>query len=110
MTTKNLTPQTPSQTQIADVVALTREAYMFTFYTPAEWTALAAALLGRGYTVHQSAAIMLSKWTRWACDEAAPDQRYTVAAVLAFLDNPRNFRRSTVAREVAALTVETFGE
>lgn len=77
------------------------------------WDAVAAMLCRRGYSDRQAVAIMVSKWTRWACDsdEDHDDGQYTAATLARFLDagagEPDGL--ATLA-EVEKLTRETFGD
>lgn len=52
------------------------------------WKAVAKMLLLRGYSPLQAEAIMRSKWTRWASDQAMGIA--TVKHMEDFLDDPRN--------------------
>lgn len=91
--------------QAARVVDQTSAAYSADRY--ADWAAVAEMLLNRGYTEQEAAAILLSKWTRWAADEFQHlhhEGGSTVADLEAFLDN-----MDDVAAQVADLVTETFG-
>jgi len=52
----------------------------------ASWTAVAAALLGRGYTPIAAEAILRSKFTRWAADMRTARGRASAADLLRYLD------------------------
>jgi hypothetical protein len=54
------------KTQAAALVKRTKDAWSFNRY--ASWSAVAAALLLRGYTPIAAEAILCSKLTRWAAD------------------------------------------
>jgi hypothetical protein len=72
------------------------------------WSACIKALLNRGYSEKETAAILLSKVMRWAADNS--DARYghvTSNDMLRFIDNPRNRINS---HYVAGLVSGTFGE
>ena len=72
------------------------------------WDACITALLGRGYSEKETAAILLSKVARWAADGS--DAQYGKATskdILRFIDNPRN---RVGAKYVDSLVSQTFGE
>ena len=74
---------------VETTLALAEGAYSENRYR--SWPAVAKALLGRGYTEHEAAAIMLSKWVRWAAD--GHGGRYgsvPAKAILNYIDDPRN--------------------
>jgi hypothetical protein len=94
-----------TDTKLDQTMQLAEGAYSEHAY--ANWPAVAKMLLKRGYTPHQSAAIMLSKWTRWAGDMSEVNQygRYTSADVARFLDSGKGIS----LRQVEELTAKTFG-
>lgn len=89
---------------VARVLALAEGSYSEDHY--ANWPAVASLLLARGYSEKEAAAIMKSKWTRWAGDASpAAYGKVPASALAAFLDDPRN--RCTPAA-VAELVEGTF--
>lgn len=79
----------------------------------ASWDAVAAMLCRRGYSDREAVAIMVSKWTRWACDgdEGHAYGRHTAGTLARFLD--RDLARpgtGAVSEQVEDLTRETFGD
>jgi hypothetical protein len=74
-----------TKAQIAALAESTADAYSADSY--ASWSAVAGALLRRGYTAAQAESIMRSKLTRWAADQAnSRDGRATANDLLRFLD------------------------
>lgn len=73
------------------------------------WPRVAQLLLDRGLTPKQAAAVMRSKWTRWAADAYDPANggKCAANAIIKFMDDPRN--RCTPA-EIDDLVAQTFGE
>ncbi|MFM9469743.1 hypothetical protein ACKI1K_43920, partial [Streptomyces scabiei] len=70
------------------------------------WPAVAQVLINRGYNDRQVEAIMRSKWTRWANDNARNWRKPgTAMDVLRFIDNPRN---NCTMHEVNELVRYTF--
>ena len=71
------------------------------------WRQVAKLLLAKGYEPKEAAAIMRSKWTRWAAD--AYETTYgkcPATAIIRFIDNPRNSCTSAAVKE---LVDQTFG-
>lgn len=91
--------------QVARLVDQTSAAYSIDRYS--DWAAVAEMLLGRGYTEQEAAAILLSKWTRWAADAGehlhGGHGHSTVGDLEKFLDD-----MDDVAAQVADLVTETF--
>jgi len=84
----------------------TVDAYSAPRFAPGEWLTAAGMLLGRGFDERQAEAILKSKWTRWAGDEANHGHGEVTA------DDLRRFLtrmpEPKLTREVEALTKETF--
>jgi hypothetical protein len=96
--------------QIMDLALSTSDAYSYDNYGDRGWRAAITMLAKRAYTAQQIEAIMRSKWTRWAGDQASGRKgwRYgrTNGADLArFLDTMRPVDR---AQQVADLVAEPF--
>ena len=82
----------------------TSDAYSSNRYGESGWRGAAAMLLRRGFNERQAEAILRSKWTRWAADQAGKRYGHTSGADLArFLDGMKNLKQ-----EVDALVLETF--
>lgn len=72
------------------------------------WKGCIRLLRQRGYNDRQIEAIIRSKWTRWAGDASSKGYGCVTSTDLAnFLDTLA--KRRDLAREVADLTLETFG-
>lgn len=80
-------------------------AYSFDRYR--DWHSVLRLLIAQGYTEKQVEAIVLSKWARWAADEASDQgQKYGQITAKALVD----FVAKQGMKEVEALTSEHFGE
>jgi hypothetical protein len=90
---------------LAETLELAQEAYSADRYQ--SWEGVAQALLERSYTPKEAAAIMLSKWTRWAADsyEERRDGSCPADAIIKFIDDPRN---NCTKEEVAKLVAGTY--
>lgn len=87
--------------QVARLVDDTSIAYSYDRY--ANWSSLVRMLLRRGFTEVETAAILRSKWTRWAADEStARYGKATSKDLERFIDRQKN-----LAAEVAALVAGT---
>jgi hypothetical protein len=75
-----------TKAQVAEKLAeRTKDAWSTRYY--ASWTAVAKALLRRGYTPIAAEAILRSKLTRWAADKStAPHGRVPARDLLSYLD------------------------
>lgn len=90
--------------QLKQTLELAASAYSVDRYR--SWEQVAKVLLKRGLTPHQAAAIMLSKWTRWAADSSNYSYgNATAKDLIKFMDNPRNNCSMT---EINELVEETF--
>ena len=70
------------------VMELTEDAYSKGRY--ASWSSVAKMLL-KSYSPQEAAAIMLSKWTRWAADASdRPHGKVPAKALRDFMSDPRN--------------------
>jgi len=67
----------------------TADAYSADRYGAMRWEACAFMLLSRGMTVAEAEAVLRSKWTRWAADQAKSG-RPSAKALAEFIDDPRN--------------------
>lgn len=73
-----------TKVQAAALVNRTKDAYSVNRY--AAWSAVAAALLQRGYTPIAAEAILRSKITRWAADARERRGRASALDLLHYLD------------------------
>jgi len=79
--------------------------YSFTRFGAWQWMQSVVGLLAAGFTELEAEAILRSKWTRWAADEAgASEGEATWAHLEAFMANPRN--RRICSREALARIVD----
>lgn len=81
----------------------TKDAYSFAAYGIGGWTELARLLIKHGLTVEQAAAILRSKWTRWASDQQ--ENRYgrkSGRKAFTFLLEQRALHAEELAELVAA--------
>jgi hypothetical protein len=81
----------------------TDTAYSFDRY--ASWTAVCNALVKEGYTDDQVEAIVMSKWARWAADQAAGNYAYGKFPAKVLVE----FVRKQGKSEVEKLTQEHHG-
>lgn len=89
------------------VLELAADAYSRPNYTEAGWRACAKMLIKRGCSVQEAAAVLMSKWTRWAADHSdAPYGRHTAKDLERLLDSsPKHYSMA----EIKKLAAETFG-
>jgi len=90
--------------QAKDIAKRTSGAYSFDRFR--NWEAVTQCLLNLGLDDLQTEAVLISKWTRWACDvddSGATYGRHTSTAMLKFM-------RGISKSQIEALTFETFGE
>jgi hypothetical protein len=88
----------------------TQEAYSFTRYGQHEWTRAISLLIERDLGDRQIIAIMCSKWTRWAADNAGRNEGCAKGQdVIDFIDDAKNFgRRSNFGLQLISLVREHF--
>lgn len=88
------------QLQVAEVLRETLDAYSRPAYGEIEWAKCAAILLGMGHSVEEAAALLASRVTRWARDDAADYEVPSSEDFLRFLSSPAGL--NAVAYELAA--------
>ena len=95
--------------EIQEVVRLSEGGYSYDRYK--NWGACARMLLRRGFTVKESATILLSKWTRWAGDSSDKPYGYVNSKDLErWIDNQifhQTFEKTM--EEVRKMQDYTFG-
>lgn len=89
--------------QAKDIAERTSGAYSFDRFR--NWEAVTQCLLNLGLDDLQVEAVLLSKWTRWACDLDDSGATYGCHTSTAML----KFMRGIPESEIKALTFETFG-
>jgi hypothetical protein len=95
MTTSKVNPQ------VAELVTLAADSFSWNRYA-GNWEGVAKALL-KTFTAIQAAAIITSKWTRWAADATSKSSGCTAADLLRWM------KQNVKPGEVEALTLETYG-
>lgn len=99
------TPVTVTPKMAREIAERTSDAYSFDRY--ASWPACALMLARRGFTAREIEAILRSKWTRWAGDEANKNDRVTSKDLARFLDTSFPSKKR-FEQELADLVRGTF--
>lgn len=98
---------------VSNIDAFTRGAYSRDRF--ADWTDVIVQLRARGFSDQEVVAILMSKWARWAADQADRTNDATAADLFAFLDSRRpavmfsTFKSDDdFRRQLAAMVEEIF--
>lgn len=86
--------------QVARVMIETHDAFSRPAFGDAEWAKCAAILLDAGHTVDEAAALLASRLTRWAREDAADYDAPTAGDFARFLASPAGI--NALAYELAA--------
>lgn len=102
-------PMTQMEMSAERVANKTSDAYSYPTYGEVAWLRAATLLLEGGWSELETEAILRSKWTRWASDQADPtgSMENTGEEIITFMNDRRN---NCTQEAVAQLVAGTFPE